>query len=42
MDIRTKLFTIRAVRHWHRLLREVVGAPSPKTPNIKLDGVLST
>ena len=28
MDIRKKFFTIRAVRHWHRLPGEVVDAPS--------------
>jgi len=27
-DIRKKFFTMRVVRHWHRLPREVADAPS--------------
>jgi len=28
--------------HWHRLPREVVDTPFPETPNVRLDGALST
>jgi len=42
LDIRKKAFTIRVVRHWHRLPGEVVGAPSLETPKVRVDGALST
>lgn len=29
----------RAVRHWHRLHREVVDAPCLETPNVRQDGL---
>ncbi|KFZ59115.1 hypothetical protein N338_12236, partial [Podiceps cristatus] len=41
LDIRQKFFTLRVVRHWHRLPREVVDAPSLETSQARLDGALS-
>ena len=41
MDIRKKFFTVRVMRYWHRVPREVVNAPSLETPKIRLDGALS-
>jgi len=35
-------FTVRVVRHWHRLHREVVDAPSLETLMVRLEGALST
>jgi len=32
---------VRVVRHWHRLPREVVDAPSLETFQARLDGALS-
>ncbi|KFM03769.1 hypothetical protein AS27_13173, partial [Aptenodytes forsteri] len=41
LDIRKKFFTLRVVKHWHRLPREVVDAPSLETFKARLDGALS-
>ena len=40
MDIRKKFFTIRVVRHWNRLPRDVVDAPSVETFKVRLDQAL--
>ncbi|PKU48315.1 hypothetical protein llap_1417 [Limosa lapponica baueri] len=41
LDIRKKLFTVRAVRHWKRLPREAVDAPSLEVFKTRLDGAVS-
>jgi len=41
LDIRKKFFTMRMVKHWNRLPREVVEAQSLETFQARLDGTLS-
>ena len=40
LDIRKKFFTMRVVKHWKGLPREVADAPSLKTFEVRFDGVL--
>jgi len=42
LDIRKKFFTMRVVKHWNRLLREAVAAPSLEVFKARLDGALSS
>ncbi|KFR03257.1 hypothetical protein N306_07327, partial [Opisthocomus hoazin] len=41
LDIRKKFFTMRGVKHWHRLPREAVAVPSLEVFKARLDRALS-
>ncbi|KFV45113.1 hypothetical protein N341_08608, partial [Tyto alba] len=41
LEIRKKFFTMKVVKHWDRLPREVVDAPSLETLKVRLDWALS-
>jgi len=41
LGIRRKYFMIRVMKHWNRLPRGVVEAPSQETFKVRLDGALS-
>ncbi|KFR12520.1 hypothetical protein N306_04600, partial [Opisthocomus hoazin] len=41
LDIRKKFFTMMVVKHWNRLPREAVDAPSLEVFKARLDGALS-
>ncbi|KFQ31287.1 hypothetical protein N332_05170, partial [Mesitornis unicolor] len=42
LDIRKKFFTVRVMRHWPRLPREAVDAPSLAVFKARLDGALGS
>ena len=41
LDIKTKFFILRVVRHWNRLPSKAVDAPSPEAFKARLDGAVS-
>jgi len=41
LDVRKKFLAMGMMRHWHRLPREVVDAPSLETSKVRLDRALS-
>ena len=41
LDVRKKFFTVKVMRHWNRLPREVADAPTLETREVRLDGALS-
>ena len=42
LDTRKKFFAMRVLRHWHRLPRDTVDAPSLEVFKVRLDGALSS
>ena len=42
LDVRRKLFTRRVVRHWHRLPRKAVDAPSLEVLKARLNVALGS
>ncbi|KFV49834.1 hypothetical protein N341_01365, partial [Tyto alba] len=41
LDARQKFFMMRVVKHWHRLPREAIDAPSLETFKVRLNRALS-
>ncbi|KFO80641.1 hypothetical protein N303_04583, partial [Cuculus canorus] len=42
LDMRKNFFTMRVVRHWNRLPREAMDAPSLEMFKARLDGALGS